>query len=152
MSFIPLSQQCSWLPPCDLRSSRGPDNRERACPLGCQVAEFYKAWDRYGALSNFSAHPVRLPDGPIGASGALPRAPERQWRSVEHFYQAQKFAGGPCCMRAATLSGPFTLFHPVFPARFFEQIGHEADLCVAGQDPGPAGSLRESTTHPDGLQ
>lgn len=58
-----------------------------------QVAEFYKSWDRYGALSNFSAHPIRLPDGPVSASGALPDGPLRQWPSVEHFYQAQKFAG-----------------------------------------------------------
>ena len=58
-----------------------------------QCAEFYKSWDRYGALSNFSAHPVSLPDGPISASGCLPDGPFREWPSVEHFYQAQKFAG-----------------------------------------------------------
>lgn len=74
-----------------------------------QVVEFYKAWDRYGALSNFSAHAVRLPGGPVSASGALPRGPERAWRSVEHFYQAQKLAGGGCCARCdrcARLSYP----------------------------------------------
>jgi diaminohydroxyphosphoribosylaminopyrimidine deaminase/5-amino-6-(5-phosphoribosylamino)uracil reductase len=58
-----------------------------------QVAEFYKAWDRYGALSNFSAHPIWMPEGAVSASGALPNGPSRQWPSVEHFYQAQKFAG-----------------------------------------------------------
>ncbi|KAK9907626.1 hypothetical protein WJX75_007205 [Coccomyxa subellipsoidea] len=58
-----------------------------------KCAEFYKSWDRYGALSNFSAHPVSLPDGPISASGCLPDGPFREWPSVEHFYQAQKFAG-----------------------------------------------------------
>jgi diaminohydroxyphosphoribosylaminopyrimidine deaminase/5-amino-6-(5-phosphoribosylamino)uracil reductase len=49
-----------------------------------QVAEFYKVWDRYGALSNFSPHPVRLPR----ADGTL-----SVWPTVEHYYQAQKFAG-----------------------------------------------------------
>ena len=60
-----------------------------------QVAEFYKSWDLYGALSNFSAHPISMPSGPVSISGALPSAPFRQWPSVEHFYQAQKFAGQP---------------------------------------------------------
>eukprot|EP00898_Chlorokybus_atmophyticus_P000409 jgi/Chlat1/1369/Chrsp119S01767 len=45
---------------------------------------FYKAWDQYGALSNFSAHPIRMQS----ADGR-----EVEWRSVEHYYQAQKFAG-----------------------------------------------------------
>lgn len=64
-------------------------------PSGCemQVAEFYKAWDRYGVLSNFSAHPIQVPQGPIRASGSLPNGPLREWPSVEHFYQAQKFTG-----------------------------------------------------------
>ncbi len=63
--------------------------------LWLQCAEFYKSWDRYGSLSNFSAHPVSLPDGPVSASGSLPDEPLREWPSVEHFYQAQKFAGAP---------------------------------------------------------
>lgn len=58
-----------------------------------QVVEFYKSWDLYGALSNFSAHPISMPSRPVSISGALPSAPARQWPSVEHFYQAQKFAG-----------------------------------------------------------
>ena len=58
-----------------------------------QVAEFYKSWDLYGALSNFSAHPISMPSGAVSISGALPSASPRQWHSVEHFYQAQKFAG-----------------------------------------------------------
>jgi hypothetical protein len=60
-----------------------------------QVAEFYKSWDLYGALSNFSAHSVSMPSGPVGISGALPTGPQREWPSVEHFYQAQKFSGWP---------------------------------------------------------
>ncbi|BDA48102.1 Riboflavin biosynthesis protein RibD at N-terminal half [Coccomyxa sp. Obi] len=58
-----------------------------------KVAEFYKSWDRYGALSNFSAHPISMPSGPVSASGTLPDGPIREWPSLEHFYQAQKFAG-----------------------------------------------------------
>lgn len=48
------------------------------------TAEFYKAWDRYGALTNFSPHPISLPNG----DGQL-----QSWHTVEHYYQAQKFAG-----------------------------------------------------------
>ncbi len=52
--------------------------------LCMQVAEFYKVWDRYGALSNFSPHAIQLPD----ADGV-----SRTWPTVEHYYQAHKFAG-----------------------------------------------------------
>lgn len=48
------------------------------------VISFYKTWEPYGALSNFSPHPVLLPD----ANGN-----NVMWGSVEHYYQAQKFAG-----------------------------------------------------------
>jgi len=43
-----------------------------------QVITFYKPWDPYGALSNFSPHPISLPD----ESGAVVL-----WNSVEHYYQ-----------------------------------------------------------------
>ncbi|KAJ7528695.1 hypothetical protein O6H91_15G014500 [Diphasiastrum complanatum] len=49
-----------------------------------EVISFYKAWNPYGAFSNFSPHPVSIPD----AEGYL-----YTWRSTEHFYQAQKFEG-----------------------------------------------------------
>ncbi|XP_059076763.1 riboflavin biosynthesis protein PYRR, chloroplastic isoform X2 [Cryptomeria japonica] len=48
------------------------------------IISFYKAWDAYGAFSNFSAHPIRI----IGKSGDY-----FTWKSVEHYYQAQKFEG-----------------------------------------------------------
>lgn len=51
------------------------------------VADFYKACDEWGALSNFSPHPISLP----GLSGGQPR----QWACVEHYYQAMKFWGVP---------------------------------------------------------
>lgn len=41
--------------------------------------EFYKAWDEYGCFSNFSAHKITLD--------------QKEWPSVEHYYQSQKFFG-----------------------------------------------------------
>ena len=65
-----------------------------------QVVEFYKAWDQYGALSNFSPHPIEMPE-----VLALDRTPDdlplRRWQTVEHYYQAQKFAGRSLIWRAA---------------------------------------------------
>lgn len=43
---------------------------------------FYKVSDPYGYLSNFSPHGIYL--------GGL------EWPTVEHYYQAQKFAGSQC--------------------------------------------------------
>jgi ribA/ribD-fused uncharacterized protein len=40
---------------------------------------FYSARDEYGCFSNFSRHPIFL-DG-------------KRWRTSEHYFQAQKFAG-----------------------------------------------------------
>ena len=42
---------------------------------------FYRTADQYGAFSNFSAHPLEL-------KGVV-------WPTVEHYFQAQKFAGTP---------------------------------------------------------
>lgn len=57
------------------------DDEDNDC---CQMdnlppIKFYKAWDEHGALSNFSPFPVSM-DGEV-------------WMTVEHYYQAQKFAG-----------------------------------------------------------
>ena len=62
--------------------------------LVMQAVRFYKAWDRYGSLSNFSCHSVHLPDEPLSDASAAQQsvAPLRSWQSVEHYYQAQKFA------------------------------------------------------------
>nr|PNR48038.1 hypothetical protein PHYPA_012511 [Physcomitrium patens] len=48
------------------------------------IIRFNKPWDRYGALSTLSYHPITLPDS-IGNPVV--------WSSVEHYYQASKFAG-----------------------------------------------------------
>ncbi|RZC63402.1 hypothetical protein C5167_025165 [Papaver somniferum] len=53
-------------------------------PYEASIKFFYKTWDPYGAFSNFSAHPLQMPDG---NGGYL------TWPSVEHYYQAHKFAG-----------------------------------------------------------
>jgi diaminohydroxyphosphoribosylaminopyrimidine deaminase/5-amino-6-(5-phosphoribosylamino)uracil reductase len=66
-----------------------------------RVISFYKAWDEWGALSNFSPHPIRMPIGVFGSSSSSSSSSSsdgsssrwREYASVEHFYQSQKFAG-----------------------------------------------------------
>lgn len=66
--------------------------------------QFFKSWGPAGDLSNFSAHPVTLSADPVRASGGADggggggppppaSSPAVEWPTVEHFYQAQKFAG-----------------------------------------------------------
>lgn len=66
------------------------------------IAGFYKTWDRYGCFSNFTPHAIAMPEGPmthIGLEtfyprpGSPPGPSYRLWKSSEHYYQAQKFAG-----------------------------------------------------------
>eukprot|EP00897_Mesotaenium_endlicherianum_P002400 jgi/Mesen1/2188/ME000152S01278 len=69
---------------------------------------FYKAWDEFGAFSNFSPHPIAMPVGFGGGGGVADAADaegggEVTWRSVEHFYQAQKFAGVDHPLSAKTI-------------------------------------------------
>ena len=66
---------------------------------GEQIINFYKAWDEWGALSNFSPHPITMPVCPVTSSSSssstvgASSSELRQWASVEHFYQSQKFTG-----------------------------------------------------------
>ncbi|KAF4360218.1 hypothetical protein F8388_016750 [Cannabis sativa] len=53
-------------------------------PYESKIISFYKTWDLYGAFSNFSPHPIQMPDDNGGYVS---------WSSVEHYYQAQKFVG-----------------------------------------------------------
>ncbi|XP_047311166.1 riboflavin biosynthesis protein PYRR, chloroplastic [Impatiens glandulifera] len=53
-------------------------------PYEPSIIFFYKAWDPFGAFSNFSPHPIQMPD----ESGNY-----ISWSSVEHYYQANKFVG-----------------------------------------------------------
>jgi len=48
------------------------------------VISFYKTWDPYGEFSNFFPHSISLSD----RNGKV-----LVWKSVEHYYQAQKFEG-----------------------------------------------------------
>ena len=61
--------------------------------MAMQAVEFYKTWGEWGSLANFSPHPILMPGGqgdqlPAGTPAAM-----RSWPTVEHYYQAQKFAG-----------------------------------------------------------
>lgn len=72
------------------RCHEHPERRQPVMPAALQVQEavrFYKSWDRHGALSNFSPHPIDMA-GPDGGT-------TQRWASVEHFYQAHKFVGSP---------------------------------------------------------
>ncbi|KAI9083908.1 hypothetical protein K1719_034166 [Acacia pycnantha] len=53
-------------------------------PYESSIIFFYKTWDPYGAFSNFSPHPIQMPDG---------NGDYATWLSVEHYYQAHKFVG-----------------------------------------------------------
>ncbi|CAI7932671.1 unnamed protein product [Closterium sp. NIES-54] len=80
------------------------------------VISFYKSWDPFGALSNFSPHPIRLPlvlplslpsssssppSTSAASNGGGEEGEEVLWHTVEHFYQAQKFSCSPCEYEAA---------------------------------------------------
>ncbi|XP_051120157.1 riboflavin biosynthesis protein PYRR, chloroplastic [Andrographis paniculata] len=53
-------------------------------PYESSIIFFYKTWDPYGAFSNFSPHPIQMPDE---------NGDNYSWPSVEHYYQAHKFVG-----------------------------------------------------------
>ncbi|GMY13914.1 riboflavin biosynthesis protein PYRR, chloroplastic isoform X1 [Fagus crenata] len=53
-------------------------------PHESSIIFFYKTWDPYGAFSNFSPHPIQMPDE---------NGDYVTWLSVEHYYQAHKFVG-----------------------------------------------------------
>nr|GMD99629.1 riboflavin biosynthesis protein PYRR, chloroplastic [Ipomoea batatas] len=55
-------------------------------PYESSIIFFYKTWEQYGSFSNFSHHPIQMPD----ETGDIVT-----WSSVEHYYQAQKFTGVP---------------------------------------------------------
>jgi len=47
-------------------------------PYESSIIFFYKTWDPHGALSNFSPHPIQMPDE---------NGENVTWLSVEHYYQ-----------------------------------------------------------------
>lgn len=60
----------------DAVAAKALERRSTRPPQG--ELHFYKAWAAYGALSNFSAHPIVAEDG-------------SHWQTSEHLYQALKF-------------------------------------------------------------
>lgn len=51
-------------------------------PYESTIISFYKTWDPYGSFSNFSPHPIQMPDEGGDYS---------TWTSVEHYYQVMCF-------------------------------------------------------------
>lgn len=47
-------------------------------PFESSIIFFYKTWDPFGAFSNFSPHPILMPDEDGNYA---------TWSSVEHYYQ-----------------------------------------------------------------
>ncbi|KAF8061418.1 hypothetical protein HT031_004509 [Scenedesmus sp. PABB004] len=89
------------------------------------VVHFYKAWDEWGALSNFSPHAVEMPPGAAGRDAAPAGAPLRRWASVEHYYQAQKFAGVPGDEAAALVEAIAASLSPEEAARLGRRAERE---------------------------
>lgn len=51
-------------------------------PYDSRIIFFYKTWDPYGVLSNYSPHPIQMPDE---------NGDYVTWMSVEHYYQVLDF-------------------------------------------------------------
>ncbi|CAN1236128.1 Riboflavin biosynthesis protein PYRR, chloroplastic [Linum grandiflorum] len=69
-------------------------------PHESNIIFFYKAWDPYGAFSNFSHHEIKMQEEDGGGSGT--------WSSVEHYYQACKFteAANDCVEKIKCAKSP----------------------------------------------
>lgn len=52
-------------------------------PYESSIIFFYKTWDPYGSFSNFSPHPIQMPDE---------NGDYVTWLSVEHYYQVLTFS------------------------------------------------------------
>ncbi|KAJ4961111.1 hypothetical protein NE237_021021 [Protea cynaroides] len=76
----PIPELTPIIPSVDEISSIDPT----VIPYEANIIFFYKTWDPYGCFSNFSPHPLRMPD----ENGKY-----QTWPSVEHYYQAHKFVG-----------------------------------------------------------
>ena len=66
-------------------------------PYETNIISFYKTWDTFGAFSNFSPHPIHMPDE---------NGDSFMWPSVEHYYQVcLLFFVAMCVCVRAPLSG-----------------------------------------------
>lgn len=66
-------------------------------PYESSIIFFYKTWDPYGAFSNFSMHPIRMPD----ENGEY-----YEWPSVEHYYQVRSFTLSRSSLRSSIIFLP----------------------------------------------
>lgn len=76
----PIPDLTPVIPSADETSAIDPT----VTPYDSSIIFFYKTWDPYGAFSNFSPHPIQMPD----ENGNY-----ATWSTVEHYYQAHKFVG-----------------------------------------------------------
>ncbi|KAK4741644.1 hypothetical protein SAY87_025232 [Trapa incisa] len=53
-------------------------------PYEPDIIYFHRTWEPYGVFSNFSPHPIQMPDN---------EGKYETWSTAEHFYQAHKFVG-----------------------------------------------------------
>lgn len=70
----PVPDQTPVIPSLDETSAIDPT----VSPYEPSIIFFYKTWDPYGAFSNFSHHPIQIPDD---------NGDYITWPSVEHYYQ-----------------------------------------------------------------
>ncbi|GJM85008.1 hypothetical protein PR202_ga00735 [Eleusine coracana subsp. coracana] len=70
----PIPDLSPVIPSVDEIPSVDPD----VSPYETNIVSFYKTWDIFGAFSNFSPHPIRMPD----ENGEY-----ITWPTVEHYYQ-----------------------------------------------------------------
>ncbi|XP_006648632.1 riboflavin biosynthesis protein PYRR, chloroplastic [Oryza brachyantha] len=76
----PIPDLSPVIPSVDEMPSIDPE----VSPYETNIISFYKTWDTFGAFSNFSPHPIHMPD----ETGDY-----FTWLTVEHYYQAHKFIG-----------------------------------------------------------
>ncbi|EEE56977.1 hypothetical protein OsJ_06705 [Oryza sativa Japonica Group] len=76
----PIPDLSPVIPSVDEMPSVDPE----VSPYETNIISFYKTWDTFGAFSNFSPHPIHMPDE---------NGDYFTWPTVEHYYQAHKFIG-----------------------------------------------------------
>eukprot|EP01024_Parvocaulis_polyphysoides_P039664 TRINITY_DN3587_c0_g2_i4.p1 TRINITY_DN3587_c0_g2~~TRINITY_DN3587_c0_g2_i4.p1 ORF type:complete len:713 (-),score=118.63 TRINITY_DN3587_c0_g2_i4:238-2376(-) len=53
-----------------------------------EIIQFYQVWDKWGAFSNFSPHPVKIEKSVVSTQYDL-----NIYKTSEHYYQSKKFSG-----------------------------------------------------------
>lgn len=70
----PIPDLSPVIPSVDEMPSVDPE----VSPYETNIISFYKTWDTFGAFSNFSPHPIHMPDE---------NGDYFTWPTVEHYYQ-----------------------------------------------------------------